>query len=245
METGPDLSTGFNQFQFAGYTLKAILEIEETLIWSEEHFREPRMNSLEGRGLIEELPDSPRNRQWMRLFTTMSLTLSDGYVLYSIGSASFFHEHFWYNSFLPESHDKHSHVHDHDHYWYDFYDADLGQPIGEKGQHYENREGLFIREFTNGWAVYNRSGKEQQIELPESTTGISSGIKGNSHTIPDLDGEIYLKSPDNVADLNSDGIVNILDLVIVANAFGKDAPDVNGDGTVNVLDLVVVANAFK
>ena len=156
METGPDLSTGFNQFQFAGYTLKAILEIEETLIWSEEHFREPRMNSLEGRGLIEELPDSPRNRQWMRLFTTMSLTLSDGYVLYSIGSASFFHEHFWYNSFLPESRDKHSHVHDHDHYWYDFYDADLGQPIGEKGQHYENREGLFIREFTNGWAVYNR-----------------------------------------------------------------------------------------
>ena len=40
------------------------------------------------------------------------------------------------------------------------------------------------------------------------------------------------------------GLVNVLDLVIIANAFGKDAPDVNGDGTVNVLDLVVVANAF-
>ena len=32
---------------------------------------------------------------------------------------------------------------------------------------------------------------------------------------------------------------------LVANAFGKDAPDVNGDRTVNVLDLVIVANAFE
>ena len=36
--------------------------------------------------------------------------------------------------------------------------------------------------------------------------------------------------------------MNILDLVVVANGFGKDVPDVNGDGVVNVLDLVVVAN---
>ena len=46
-------------------------------------------------------------------------------------------------------------------------------------------------------------------------------------------------------DVNGDGIVNVLDLVILANAFGKDAPDVNGDGTVNVLDLLAVANAFE
>ena len=46
------------------------------------------------------------------------------------------------------------------------------------------------------------------------------------------------------ADVNGDGTVNILDLVVVANAFGEAAPDLNGDGTVNVLDLVIVANAF-
>ena len=35
-----------------------------------------------------------------------------------------------------------------------------------------------------------------------------------------------------------------LNLVLVANGFGKDAPDVNADGIVNLLDLVAVANAF-
>ena len=47
------------------------------------------------------------------------------------------------------------------------------------------------------------------------------------------------------ADVNADGIVNILDLVAVANAFGAAHPDINGDGIVNVLDLVAVANAFE
>ena len=62
--------------------------------------------------------------------------------------------------------------------------------------------------------------------------------------ISDLDGEIYLKSIPLNSDLNADGVVNILDLVVVANAFGKSDPDLNGDGVVNVLDLVIVANAF-
>lgn len=45
-------------------------------------------------------------------------------------------------------------------------------------------------------------------------------------------------------DLNADGEVNILDLVLVASAFGESDSDadVNGDGEVNILDLVQVAN---
>ena len=49
-----------------------------------------------------------------------------------------------------------------------------------------------------------------------------------------------------ITDINGDGEVNILDLVLVANAFGENNPkaDINGDGEVNILDLVAVANAF-
>ena len=52
-----------------------------------------------------------------------------------------------------------------------------------------------------------------------------------------------------LGDVNGDGIVNILDLVLVASNFGESVdstqvpnPDINGDGTVNILDLVIVSN---
>ena len=48
-----------------------------------------------------------------------------------------------------------------------------------------------------------------------------------------------------VGDVNKDGVVNIQDLVIVANAFGEAEPDLNGDGVVNIQDLVIVANALE
>ena len=203
-----------------GYTHADIFRIEQTLIWSESHFREPRINAVHGYGLVKESGNSPGNRRWMRLFTTMSLTLSDGYVAfanYTTGT------------------------------WYDFWDTNLGTPVGEKAQPYENRDGVYIREYTNGWAVYNRSGKEQQIEFSEAVSGVASGVtEQHSHILPDLDGEIYLKVPVSVpADINADGTVNILDMVLVANAFGEQKPDLNGDGTVNILDLVIVANAFE
>ena len=45
-------------------------------------------------------------------------------------------------------------------------------------------------------------------------------------------------------DINKDGVVNIQDLVLVANGFGTTEPDLNGDGVVNIQDLVMVALAF-
>ena len=183
----------------------------------------PHINGLEGWGFPTEQPDSPTNLRWMRAFTTLSLTNSDGYVLYNDGIQ-------------------------HNHYWYDFWDADLGRPVGLKSQFYdEDIPGLYIREFTNGWAVYNHSGSPQVITLPEKAQGVASGLVNTEHALPNLDGEMYLRGkPVNPADVNGDGVVNILDLTIIARAFGTDSleGDVNGDGVVNVFDLVFVANEF-
>ena len=234
-----------------GYTYAGLSRIESTLLWAEENLREPQINCLAGRGVRSELLDSPRNLQWMRLWTTMSLTHSDGYVMFTMGGNLDHPAHPF--EFLPGHADLHAqgkrHTHQNQKYWYRFWDAPLGQPIGgdeTKAQLYEDREGLFIREFTNGWAVYNRSGKAQEIELPQEVSGWNSGVAHQRrHTLADLDGEIYLKAETPpTADVNADGTVNVLDLVMVANAFGEAAPDLNGDGIVNIQDLVIVANAF-
>ena len=187
--------------QDTGYTHARLREIESTLLWSEQNFREPQINALEGRGISLEPPDSPRNQQMMRVITTLSLTHSDGYVCYNIGVMGIIHEHeyeLWPGHERAHREGK-SHLHNHQHYWYPFYDAPLGRSVGEKAQLYHNSsqghavDGLFMREFTNGWAVYNRSGKAQDIQLPMQTTGVASGITGTQHTLSDLDGEIYLK----------------------------------------------------
>ena len=242
---------------FHGYSHQELIQIENTLLWGERNLREPRINCLRGTGLNIEPLDTPKNQQWMRVFTTLSLTHSDGYVVLTTGIPFGHNVHKHAYEIWPGHSDEHArgvdHSHNQQHYWYDFYDAPLGRPIGgdeTKGQLYVNPagetiDGLFIREFTNGWAVYNRSGEAQEISLPIQTTGVESGITSRTHMLPDLDGEIYLKQETGIpADVNGDGIVNILDLVLVANAFGEAEPDLNGDGVVNIQDLVIVANAF-
>ena len=221
--TGSYINGGFMETFRDGYDVyqnKTLAEIEDALLWYEANVREPRINCLRGEGIPTEPPDSPTNRRFMRLFTTMSLTLSDGYALYTTGT--------YYQ----------------DHFWYPFWDADLGRPVGPKTQRYQaDIESLYIREFTNGWAVYNRSGEPQTITLPSSATPVSDRVDSGAsttHQLPNHDGEIYLKTK-NPADVNGDWVVNILDLVHVANNFGKADPDLNGDGVVNILDLTLVA----
>ena len=166
-----------------GYNLDQILQMEKTLLWAEQHLKEPRINCLEGWRVVTDYMgdlntrvaerNSPENQQWMRMITTLSLTHSDGYVLFGDDNA------------IP--------VPDHLHNWYDFWDVDLGQPIQEKAVEYQGVLGLFIREFKNGWVVYNRSSTTRSVTFDAPVIGINSGKRHSRYEIPDFDGEIFLK----------------------------------------------------
>jgi len=64
---------------------------------------------------------------------------------------------------------------------------------------------------------------------------------------------IMLKVLPHIADLNEDGVVNILDLAIFAGSFGSfpgherwnARADLNGDGKVDILDGVVIARSYN
>ena len=81
--------------------------------------------------------------------------------------------------------------------------------------------------------------------LGTNTVSVSaSGIQGSVtfHAIADTE------LPPMTADVNNDGLVNILDLILIASSFGQSGQhdaDVNGDGVVSILDLVLAAGMFE
>lgn len=91
----------------------------------------------------------------------------------------------------------------------------------------------------------------------DCTLGDSEGIELPS-VVPNLEIEIVeeLPAPEEDIfmgpkwDINMDGKINILDLIIVAKHFGEpiakdnQRADVNGDRVINILDLVAVADKF-
>jgi len=165
-----------------GYTVDHLIEVEDTLYWASENLQQPRINCLEGWRVVYDYGneqaqiaerDSEENLRWMRVFTTIALTHSDGYVVFGDDNAE------------PTS--------DHYHNWYSFWDDDLGEPLSDKRQLLDGIEGVYIREFTNGYSVYNRSGKEQTVSLGSDHTAISTGLTSVTHTLANIDGEIYLR----------------------------------------------------
>ena len=74
-----------------GYSHHRLQKIENTLSWAEGNLREPRINCLEGQGISIEPSDSPNNQRMMRAITALSLTYSDGYVLYTSAKGHIHH----------------------------------------------------------------------------------------------------------------------------------------------------------
>ena len=84
------------------------------------------------------------------------------------------------------------------------------------------------------YAIFSKALSEEEINLIINQ-GVASFVM-----------EQVVDSGD-VNDVNKDGVVNILDLVVLAQAFGEtgeNAADVNGDGVVNIQDLVAIAAAI-
>ena len=94
-------------------------------------------------------------------------------------------------------------------------------------------------------------GKELVLETEYVVSGTVRDGVGNETdlTLTFVTGilEDFNSEPTFTEDVNSDGIVNIQDLVLVASNLGKtgqNAADINGDGVVNIQDLVLVAGAL-
>ena len=187
--TGSRINGGFMETgvpgSFTGTRIEeALTRVERSLLWLEQNIREPRINGLEGKAFPTEPPDSPANLRWMRAITALHLTHSDGYVRFKFDSDAAGGKGV---------------------FWYDFWDTDLGRPVGPKAQLYGEYSGLYIREFTNGWAVYNHSGEPQKITLPEEVISAESGLTDTVHALPNLDGGIYIKTTLSAVTPDSNG----------------------------------------
>ena len=84
--------------------------------------------------------------------------------------------------------------------------------------------------------------KTSALSLTEVTLASGSGI-----SLPVTTQNAEIVEPKPAWDVNKDGVINILDLTLVAAHFGETGTidaDVNGDNIVNILDLTLVATHF-
>ena len=140
-------------------------QIAETLQWAEKNLRQPRINCVE-----TWFHNSRRDLNLMRATTTMTLTLSDGYCLFSDPNP------------LPTP----DHLHD----WYEFWNKSLGKPAGEGRR---RDDGAFERPFEKGLVIYNPMGNGPiTVRFGEPRKRASGGDAAKSFTVEPCDGDLFL-----------------------------------------------------
>ncbi len=166
-QTGPYINGYFMECT-ESKTAQDWKRIADTLSWAEANLREPRINCLE-----TWYHQSRDDLNLMRATTTLALTHSDGYCLFSDPN--------------PLS------TPDHLHNWYAFWNRSLGKPVAPRAA---NSDGTVRREFENGTVVYNPMGnKAVAVTFPEDRRSVASGKTARSHSLGSADGDIFLKVP--------------------------------------------------
>ena len=139
--------------------------IETSLRWASAHLRTPRITALE---TWFEHSRADLNR--MRATTTLSLTHSNGYCLFSDPND------------LPAP--------DHAHDWYPFWNKSLGKA---RGDGFWQSDGTWRRQFEKGMAIYNPIyNKPVEITVSRPHRSLATGNTSRQHRIAALDGDILL-----------------------------------------------------
>jgi len=165
--------------------------IAETLMWAERHYRSPQLNCLE-----TWYHTSRQDLHLMRATTTLALTHSDGYCLFSDPNP------------LPTA--------DHRHDWYDFWNRRLGAPLSPSRAESDAAvlppEGVKVcpqwahqtplapentrcvcREFEGGTVVYNPMESEAVVvHFPTARMSVATGMIKTDHYLGNCDGDIYV-----------------------------------------------------
>ncbi len=138
--------------------------LENGLSYFEQHFQVPRVNCVEVMGDRKDL-------RRMRAATTLTLTHSDGSVLFAD----------------PDELPTPDHLHD----WYPFWDQKIGRPMAPGAV---RQDGSWQREFQLATVVYNPPGKQPvKVSFQESRRRASDGAEANSFEINGGDGDMFLK----------------------------------------------------
>jgi len=139
--------------------------IANTLQWAGENLRKPTINCLE-----TWYHNSREDLNLMRATTTLSMTVTDGYCLFSDPNP------------LPTP--------DHLHNWYPFWDTKIGKPTA-KGKKEDN--GCYTRTFEKGLAVYNPMGNSSAVfKFPNPVKSAATGKTATEHSVPSGDGDLFL-----------------------------------------------------
>lgn len=166
--TTPRTASYINGYFMECYRSKTAADwrrIEATLTWAESHLRPPRVNCVE-----TWYHRSRNDLNLMRSATTLTLTHSDGYCLFSDPND------------LPTP--------DHRHDWYPFWDKRLGRPVGPAVKRDDDAS---ERRFDHGVVVYNPMGNRTiTVRFEHPHKSLATGRNAQQHSLPPADGDIFV-----------------------------------------------------